>query len=155
MFGRVKRWLGIEGVKVELIIPEKVRSSESTVDGLIRLHSMHEQTVESIHVRLIEKYKRGRKGNKLVDEYTLGTIELIKDITVNPEEPVDIEFSLPFERVMSDMDKAQGKNFIMRGAVKTAKMLKGVQSVFRIEAEADVRGTALNPFDAKELEVGI
>ncbi len=155
MFGRVKRWLGIEGVKVELIIPEKVKSNESTVDGLIRLHSMHEQTVESIHVRLIEKYKRGRKGNKLVDEYTLGTIELIKDITVNPEEPVDIEFSLPFERVMSDMDKAQGKNFIMRGAVKTAKMLKGVQSIFRIEAEADVKGTALNPFDAKELEVGI
>ncbi len=153
MIGRVKRWLGIEGVKVELIIPDKVEGDESTVEGIIRLHSMHEQTVESIQVRIIEKYKRGRKGNKLVDEYTLGTIELIRDITVTPEEPVDIEFSLPFERVKSEMDMAQSKNFVLRGAVKTAKMLKGVQSIYRVEAEADVRGTALNPFDAKELDV--
>ena len=153
MIGRVKRWLGIEGVKVELIIPDKVEGSESTVNGIIRLHSMHEQTVESITVRMIEKYKRGRKGNKLVDEYTLGTIELIRDISVIPDEPVDIEFELPFERVKSEMDVAEGKNFVFRGAIKTAKMLKGVQSIYRIEAEADVRGTALNPFDARELDV--
>ena len=27
MFGKLKRWLGIEGVKVELHIPEKVKAS--------------------------------------------------------------------------------------------------------------------------------
>ena len=153
MFGKVKQWLGIEGVKVELHVPEKIESGDDTVVGTIRFYSMHDQTVKSVRVRLIEKYKRGRRVNKLVDEYTLGEIELIQEIEVPAHEYVEVEFSLPFDRALSEMDAIESKNFLFKGAIKTAKLIRGVKSEFRIEAEADVRGTALNPFDTQELVI--
>ncbi len=153
MFGKVKQWLGIEGVKVELHVPDKIGSDDSTVDGVIRFYSMHDQTVKSVRVRLIEKYKRGRRVNKLVDEYTLGEIELVQEIDVPAHEYIEVDFSLPFDRALSEMDQIESKNFIFKGAIKTAKLMRGVTSEFRIEAEADVRGTALNPFDSCELVV--
>lgn len=153
MFGKVKQWLGIEGVKVELHVPDKIEANDNTVDGAIRFYSMHEQTVKSVRVRLIEKYKRGRRVNKLVDEYTLGEIELLQEIEVPAHEYVEVDFSLPFNRALSEMDAIESKNFLFKGAIKTAKLIRGVKSEFRIEAEADVRGTALNPFDSRDLVV--
>ncbi len=153
MFGKVKQWLGIEGVKVELHVPEKIEAKDSSVEGTIRFYSMHDQTVKSLRVRLIEKYKRGRRVNKLVDEYTLGEIELIRNIEVPAHQYIEVEFSLPFNRVVSEMDAIEARNFIFKGAIRTAKLLRGVKSEFRIEAEADVRGTALNPFDSQVLLV--
>lgn len=153
MFGKVKRWLGIEGVKVELIIPDEVSARAGKIEGAIRFYSMHEQIVQSIHVRVLERYKRGRRKNKLVDEYTLGEVELVQDITVPEHEAVEIEFSVPFEALKSNMDTIEDKNLVYRGVVRTAKMLKGVRSVHRVEAEARVKGTALNPFDSKEFKL--
>ncbi|RLD21751.1 MAG: hypothetical protein DRI69_03205 [Bacteroidetes bacterium] len=154
MFGKVKQWLGIEGVKVELHVPDKISADDTKVEGTIRFYSMHDQTVKSVRVKLIEKYKRGRRVNKLVDEYILGEIELVQKIEVLAHEYVEVDFCLPFDRAMSEMDTIESKNFLFKGVVKTAKLIQGVKSEFRIEAEADVRGTALNPFDSCELVVG-
>ena len=153
MFGRVKRWLGIEGVKVELIIPEKVSADDGEVSGVIRFYSMHEQTVKAVRVRMVENYKRGRRNSKLIDEYTLGQISMETEIDIPAHEYIDLEFTLPFEVITSDMDDIQRKNVLYKGVVKTAKLIKGVKSVYRVEAEADVIGTALNPFDTQELQV--
>ena len=112
---------------------------------------MHDQVVNSLRVKLIEKYKRGRRGNKLVDEYTLGEIFMERNIEIPAHQYIEVEFILPFTPVPSDMDKLEASNFVMKGLVKSAKLMKGVSSIFRVEAEADVQGTALNPFDTKEL----
>ena len=153
MFGKVKRWLGIEGVKVELIVPDEVRAKSAQVDGKLRFYSMHDQTVKSIKVKMVEKFKRGRRKNKLIDEYILGEIELQQEIEVPAQEHVEVDFSLPFTLALSDMDKIERKNFLFKGAIKTAKFIRGVRSSYRLEAEAEVKGTALNPFDHHELTV--
>ena len=153
MFGKVKRWLGIEGVKVELQIPEKISAAEGEVIGAVRFYSMHDQLVTSLKVRIVEKYKRGRKGNKLVDEYTLGEILLEQNIEVPAHQYIEVEFALPFDLMKSEMDHIESMNFLFKGVVKTAKLMRGVKSVYRIEAEADVQGTALNPFDTAELKI--
>ncbi|MDX1409508.1 MAG: sporulation protein, partial [Saprospiraceae bacterium] len=112
MFGKVKRWLGIEGVKVELDIPDEVLAGNGSVDGTVRFYSMHDQLVKSINIRMIEKYKRGRRKNKLVDEYILGEIKLEQDIEVPAHEEIAVDFNLPFDLAMSDMDHFQRKNFV-------------------------------------------
>ena len=145
--------MGIEGVKVELVVPEEISAKSGSIDGTLRFYSMHDQTVQSVKVKLVERYKRGRGKGKLVDEYTLGEISLEQDVEVPAHQYIDIDFSLPFEMLKSGMDELGDKNFMFRGAVKTAKMLKGVKSVYRLEAEAKVKGTALHPFDRKEIAV--
>ncbi len=97
MFGKVKHWLGIEGVKLKLLVPDEVKESDKELKGKIQFHSMNKQMITAISVKMIEKYSRGNRKDKLVDEYLLGEIHLEQKIEVPSEEIVEIDFTLPFE----------------------------------------------------------
>ncbi|GAB4243356.1 MAG: hypothetical protein Kow0027_02440 [Saprospiraceae bacterium] len=153
MFGKVKKWLGIEGVKLELELPEMAFEEVGAVSGQIVFHSKHAQTVTSIRVVMIERYTRGRGKEKLIDEYLLGEISLDKRIEVPAEEPISVDFTLPFEMVKAPIDEFASRNFINKGIAKLAKTFRNTKSEYRIEAEAKVEGTALNPFDRKSIEI--
>lgn len=153
MFGKVKRWLGIEGVKVELVLPESVSGKSGVIEGKLRFHSMHTQTVKSIKVVLSEKYSRGRFKNKLTDLYKIAEIEQTEDIIVPADEPLEVDFELPFNLVKSDMDELADKNFVLRKIVDAAKLVKNVKSSYTLEVEAVIDGTALNPFDKKDVNI--
>lgn len=151
MIGKVKKWLGIEGVKMELILPELVHKESRKIQGKIKFSSLHAQTISSFKLALIEKYARGRKEEKLIDEYELGLIEIQKSIDVPENGEVEIQFELPFEMTTSEMDDVAAKNIFAGAAVKALKYFEGVKSEFRIEAEATIKGVALSPFDKKEI----
>ena len=153
MFGKVKRWLGIEGVKVELLVPDTIPASEEVIEGKIRFHTMHTQKVTSIKLTLTEKYTRGRFKNKLTDQYKIAEIEQVEDIIVPADEPIEVDFALPFNLVKSDMDEIADRNIVFRKLVGAAKKIKNVKSEYTLEAEAIIEGTALNPFDKKEVNI--
>ncbi len=153
MLGRVKKWLGIEGVKLELLIPETISSNSGQVDGKIHLFSMHAQTVTFIKVIMIERYTRGRGKEKLIDEYQLGELHIKQDIDIPENEIIEVDFSLSFTPLRSDIDDFGNRNLVFGSLARAAKMIRGAKSEFRIEAEARVRGTALNPFDRKQVQV--
>lgn len=153
MFGKVKRWLGIEGVKVEMILPDQVSARDGVIEGKIKFESMHQQTVKRIRLTLTEKYIRGRWKQKLTDQYKLAEIELEQDIEVPAHEVILIDFELPFSLIKSDMDEFSDKNFVFKKLVDTAKALKNVKSEYYLEAEADISGTALSPFDKQMIKI--
>jgi len=153
MIGKVKKWLGIEGVKMELLFDEDATTQKGIVSGLIRFTSMNSQAVTRIKVVLIERYSRGRGKEKLVDEYELGELQLEEEIEVPAGESVEVEFNLKYKLVRSEMDELEKSNFFMSPLVKVAKRISAVKSEYRVEAEAKVKGTALNPFDRKEISI--
>jgi len=153
MLGKVKRWLGIEGVKLELLLPDEVSEKEGVIEGKIKFESMHTQTVTGIRLSLTEKYIRGRRKNKLTDQYKIAEMELTEDVEVSAHEVVIIDFQLPFTLLKSEMDELADKNVVLNKLVGAAKLLKNVKSEFYLEAEATVRGTALNPFDKQQVNI--
>lgn len=153
MFGKVKRWLGIEGVKIEMILPDQVSAASGVIEGKLKFESMHVQTVTKIRITLTEKYIRGRWKSRLTDQYKIGEIELDEPIEVPAHEVIMMDFELPFTFVKSDMDEIADKNFVFRKLVDAAKTLKNVKSEFYLEAEAEVNGTALSPFDKQEIKI--
>lgn len=153
MFGKVKKWLGIEGVKLELEVPEMAFEEVGSISGQVVFRSKHTQTVTSIRVLMIERYSRGRGKEKLIDEYLLGEITLKQRIVVPAEEPIAVDFTLPFALLKAPIDEFASRNFINKGLAKLAKTFRNTKSEYRIEAEAQVEGTALNPFDRKTIEV--
>ena len=155
MIGKVKQWLGIEGVKLELVLPEEVDSREKAVRGSIRLLSLNPQTVTGIKIVLIEKYTRGRGKEKLIDEYELGATFVNHTYEVPAEEVVELDFELPFSIVRSDMEEFGNRNFLFGGIARAAKLLQAVKSEYRVEAEAKVKGVALNPFDRKKIKLKV
>ena len=76
MIGKMKRWFGIEGVKIELIIPEEINEKLGILKGKIRFSTMEVQIVTALQVKIIETYKRGRKEDKRIDDYEIGRIYL-------------------------------------------------------------------------------
>lgn len=148
MIGRVKQWLGIEGVKLELVLPEEVDGQVGILTGRLRFQSMNTQLVTFIKIAVIERYSRGRGQEKLVDEYELGKLEIAKEIEIPAGKVVEVPFSLNFALLHSPFDEMERK-FLLGGIAKAAKLLHAVKSDYRIEAEARVKGTALHPFDKK------
>lgn len=146
MFGKVKRYLGIEGVKIDVELPDEVRKSSGKINGKLILTSMNNQTVNLVKLRLIERYSRGRKQEKKIDEYELGQIELQHDIFVRMDEPVEINFALPYEFIHSEVDEFGNKNLLNKNIAKLAKYLYSAKSDYFILAEAKVKGMGLNPF---------
>jgi len=152
VLGKVTKWLGIEGVKLELIVNEEFKPKSGAVSGLIRLQSKKAQTVTAIKIALIEKYARGRKDERLIDEYELGTLLIKERFEVPAEgEAIEVPFTLEFEQLDSAVDQFGKRNPVFGGLAWAARRLRRVRSEYRLEAEANVKGVGLNPFDRKSL----
>ncbi len=152
MIGRVKQWLGIEGVKLELVLPEEIDARALQVSGRLRFQSMNTQKVTWIKIIFIERYTRGRGNDKRIDEYELGNLEVTREFEIPEGQVVEVPFVMGFSMIRSEIDEME-RNFFLKGIAKTAKLLNKVHSEYRIEAEAKVKGTALNPFDRKIVTV--
>ena len=96
---------------------------------------------------------RAKKENQLIDEYLLGDIHLEQKIKVPANETIEIDFSLPFQLMQSEMDEYEDSNIVFGGLVKAAKWFSSVKSTYRIEATAKVKGVALDPFNKKMVEL--
>ncbi len=154
MLGKVKQWLGIEGVKLDLILPADFHPRQGSLAGTVRLTSKNPQRVTAIKVVMVEKYSRGKNEGQLVDEYELGR-HISTDLVEVPGEgvPIEINFRISFEPVNSPVDDFGGKNALFGSLAWAAKRLRNVTSEYRLEAEAQVQGVGLNPFDKQILNV--
>ena len=145
MFGKVKKILGIEGVKIEIITDPILNLSSESKEGTIKLRTKTDSVVQSIHIRLVEKYSRGRGEDKLIDEYVLGETVLDEKMSIASDEIIEVPFKLDFVNARSEMDQMADGNFFLRGPVRIAKWIKKVSSIYRLEAHAQVEGTKLQP----------
>lgn len=151
MIGKLKKFFGIEGVKLELITPEFVYASDGLIEGKIRFHSMNTQEVTYVKLALVERYARGRGEERKIDDYEIGDTEISLDLVIPADEPVEIEFQLPYQVVKSNMEEWGDKNLLLKGVVGAAKYFSKIKSTYKVVAEAKVKGTALNPFDKKSI----
>ncbi len=151
MLGKVKNWLGIEGVKMEIETPERVKLKDGVLKGTILFQSMNKKKVTKTKLVLIEKYTRGRGKSKLINEYTLGELEIDDTFEIEANGMLRMDFKLLFNPKLSEMDEL-GSNILLKGPVAIAKMIKGAKSNYRLEVEAKVPGTALNPFAKAEVK---
>ncbi len=150
MLGKVKNWLGIEGVKMEIETPERVKLNDGVLKGAVLFQSMNDKTVTKIKLTLFEKYSRGRGKEKLINEYVLGELEVTDVLEIKANGLLRLDFTLLFNPKESEMDQ-MGRNIFLRGPVALAKLFKGAKSQYRLEAEARVPGTALHPIAKKEI----
>lgn len=153
MFGKIKKILGIEGVKIQLDIPETVREKEGVIEGKVILTSLRDDSVvEAVKITVIEKYSRGRRKSKLIDEYELGKTVLTQKIKMSKNDIIEIPFDVEFSINKSEMDRAED-NLLLTGFVKVAKLLKGVKSTYKVQAEAIEEGAKLHPLDVRPIVI--
>lgn len=147
MLNKVKNWLGIEGVAIEII--DAVADEENKkVDVAIRLTSQSAQELDAIRLIVKEKYKRGRRKSKMVDEYTLGEKVIDVDISITPDEEIDLRYDIKYDLLLSEMDRMTTEgNILSKGLGHLAKLIKNAQSEYFVLAEVHVKGNRLRPYD--------
>ena len=147
MLGKLKKVLGIEGVKVELLVDTPIDKKKKEISGDLRFTTKTDGKINKINITLIEKYSRGRGKARLIDEYTVAMLEMNDSFEIKPEEIIEIPFTIKYEIALSEMDKIQQSSLLSRPIIGLAKFIKKVKSEFTLVVEADVQGTTLNPFD--------
>ena len=120
--------------------------SDNHLEGEIELTSMTEQFIERIKVEVIEKYERGRRKSKLIDQYTLGTQVIEVNKSIGPDDRISIPFEIDYTYTRSPVENFGKKNFVFRGISSLAKLAKNAKSAFYVLVEADVKNNALKPF---------
>ncbi|MEO5582447.1 MAG: sporulation protein [Saprospiraceae bacterium] len=153
MIGKVKLFFGIEGLKVDLEIQETFTVNDSSIGGSVRLHSKTAQRLKKLQILLKETYQRGRKADKRVNDYILGSIELNEDVLISANGEKIIDFNLPFKFQHSSMEKLGQKSMIHHQISKMAKWINNTKSEFAVEVATQVDGTALNPSARKEIQL--
>ena len=149
MLNKVKNWFGIEGVKMDILLPDDIRSVDGLFSGILVFNALTTQEVLNVTVKMVERYGRGRGSERLVNEYVLGELVIDKSIIIEANIETKLSFAFSFKYVTAPIDDFAKKNILFKGMANVAKKMSKVNSEFRIEAEAKVKGTALNPFIQK------
>ena len=153
MLGKIKRVLGIEGVKVEMDIKMPIDKVAKEVTGRLKFTTKSESVVKSVAIKIVEKYARGRGKDKLVDEYTIAVLDLDESFVISPEEIVELPFTIEYDFTLSEMDRIARDNLISRPFIGLAKLIRKVKSSFTVIAEANVDGTTLSPYAKEQVEL--
>ncbi len=151
MIKKVKDWLGIEGVKVSLDVEDTFDLHDGILTGSFTISSQSDQEVEDVKLIFKEKYSRGRRKSKLIDEYVLGEETIAISQKIDKDTLITQRFELPFETLKSSMDRFGDKNFVYRGISSFAKLIKNAKSKYYLVIEASVKGNKLKPYDKIEL----
>ena len=149
---RIKKFLGIEGVKVNFDETTQIDLKAGEVSGKLLIKSKVPSLIKSIHIQVIEKYQRGNKNNQRISEYILfSKIILPKSLSVDREKVLEIPFVYPIYRHKSEMDLLEESNFLLKPLVGIAKKLYQVKSNYSITATLQIEGSGVKPFANKNL----
>jgi len=153
MFEKVKNWFGIEGVKIRFLLLKSYPKNVKTINGELEILSQSSQVIESLRFKFIETYHVGKGKQRKSEEFVLGTLELDAVFPLSAQEKKRVFFQIPFEQKLSNMDKLANKGPFRKGIVFLAKTFSKVESTYRVEAEAKIKGSNWTAFTKSDLNL--
>lgn len=151
MLTRIKHLLGIEGARLSLFLEETSNLDDGLIHGVAVFTSLRPVKVQALHLKLEERYERGRSSRKLIDKYLLSEQIIELDLEVGATSEQRVKFVLDFKKLKAPIDRFAEKNIVSGWLAKAAKLVKNADSAYILTGEAVVEGTRLNPFDTLEI----
>jgi len=145
MVGKVKDFFGIEGVRLELFVPEDLKLSSGMLKGTLKMSSLRTQTITALSIELRERYTRGRGESKLIDNYVLGYLRESLVLKVAANEEVFLPFELCFAERQTAIDSFTRKSLLLKPFSKLAKLTNAASSKYTLVGSALVKGVKLSP----------
>lgn len=145
ILAKVKNVLGIGGVKLELTVPTELSRSEGIIQGSMVLTSGSNQQVNSVEIKLEEKWSTGRGEEKTEKTFTLGQQKLSDNFIITAGESKRFEFALPYEMIDSENDRMKGAGGVQKALGSVGSFLDAEKSEYTFSAVADVKGVLLIP----------
>lgn len=146
MLNRIKKTLGMVGVKVEIIAPGILSRDLAKVDGTIKITSKTDQRVQRIIVRMMEITEtREMDGDYDTDHHELGKTENIDGFDLKAGEEREVPFTLYFNRRW--IDNVEESGGVMGALMSMGRSMVDSDSRFYLSAVVDLEGVVLDPSD--------
>ena len=149
----IKQALGVGGVKVSLTLPEQVEKSKGQIEGNLALSAKSDQEILKLTVTITESYTTGRGDEETTKEYDLGEVNLPAPFQMKAGEAKEVPFVLPFKLLKSDADVLKEKGGALGMLGKASAFANAEKSTYKVKAEADVKGTMIDPSDEKDIKL--
>jgi hypothetical protein len=149
---RIKKFFGIEGVKVSFSEETTINLKENKVSGELVIKSKAPSIITSIDFKVIEQYQRGSKEELRSSEFVLFHKTIFpKNLTVTQEKSLEIPFNYKILSNKSEMDLLEERHKILSPFIGIAKKLYSVKSTYLITATLQIEGSGIQPFTKKVL----
>ena len=152
MFGKLKQFVGMVGIEVQLEIDQQFPMGTDTVQGMIHIYAKQEQTITKVKVSIRQAIMEGSGQDRRRRDYWIGEVMVDQTpFTIKTGETKDYEFTLPFQprKTMSQSMSEQGGVIGALGAV--GKFMDNERDEFWVNAVADVKGAALDPNATRQI----
>ena len=146
---KVKTFLGIHGVTIELEIPLEIPKDSKRLEGNVAVHSKSDQQIISITVSFIEKHITGKGKEKKTRKFELGTCVIAGPINLQAgivrTFPIRLDFAIM--KTKNEALTAQGGVFHVLG--KIGSFVQKEHCDYYVTARAEVCDAAFDSTDMK------
>lgn len=145
-FAKVKQWLGLGTVKVNMNMDNNTLTPNTTeLPGTVTVEGKGDCHINDIQIVCREYWtQKGVSGGEAKKTFELGSITLNKAFDIKKGETKTFSFALPIHYVKSTEDQLIEKGGMMGAIGKLSAGLRQ-QSEITVCATADVEGAALDP----------
>ena len=138
----IKGWLNIGGVKVRLEgLNDVVAKTGTNIKGKVILTSKSDKTVLKVTYKFVLQRTKGSGDDKEVEEKVIATRVLPESFEIKTGETKELEFDLTYS-ISADLKDKTG---VLGGIGKLAAFATSEKDEYFVIAEADVKGTPLDP----------
>jgi hypothetical protein len=151
IFGKIKQFLGIGTIKMELDMQPTVDLDSKLLTGKLKITGKSDQTIKEIELSFDEDFSTGKGDDKSSSKLNWGKMTL-QGFDIKKDEVKEIEFELPFSYAKSSNEAMADKGGVVGGLGKVGSFLDGEKQKYEITATASVKGVTLLPLVSKELK---
>jgi hypothetical protein len=152
-FSKVKQFFGAGTVKVELTVPAQVPKVAGQFKGRVAVNAVSDQHILELTVKLTESFSTGRGAEKTEKEFELGKVMLAQAFDMKQGEQRWFDFELPFQLLKSNADELKEMGGALGMLGKAGAFVNAEKSSYKVTAEADVKGAAIDPSDDKQIQL--
>jgi hypothetical protein len=152
MFSKLKQFVGMVGITVELDIPSNLPKDASSLTGTVRIIAKQDQHITKVAVNMKQTHTEGSGEKRVSHDYALGeNIITNQAFDIKAGETKEYPFTLAFTRRKSSDQRMAESGGVLGALGKLSVMADNEQDQFWINAMADVKGAALDPNDNKQI----
>lgn len=151
IFGKIKQFLGIGTIKMELELPSVLDLDSRLILGKLKVIGKSDQTIKDIELSFDEIFSTGKSDAKSTSKLNWGKLKLA-GFDIKKDEVKEIDFELPFSYAKSSNESMVDQGGIVGGLGKVGTFLDGEKQKYELTATANVKGVTLPPLVSKELK---
>ncbi len=151
MFGKLKQFVGMVGIDVQLEIDQQVPMT-GEIQGIIHITAKQEQTITTVKASIKQAIMEGTGSDRRRRDYWIGE-EVVNTtpFTIKPGESKDFPFTLSFEPRRTMAQSLSERGGVLGALGTVGKIMDNERDEFWVNAMADVKGAALDPNDTKQI----